>query len=758
MMIERATDALVVSIVSVAVLWGGSVRPPATLVLAGLAALLLGLIWLRARREQRTVRFAPLAVPLSVGLLIALVQLVPLPPGVRAALAPEVSRVEALVLAGLPHASWRPLTSDFAATVHGALRLATLAVVAISLGSLGRDKRAVLRLALMAATASMVAITALCAAGVPVPAPLAYAGAMRTVARFPFANPNHAAAFLTLTLPLIVVLAVRRTGALRMWAVALALSGNAVLWATLSRAGVLFGTVAQGVALAMVLAPGSGRARKVVAMVVLVLSIGLAVAARPMLNRFSAVAADTRFGVTRDATRMVRDHAVVGAGVGTFSLAFARYSERNARNRFAFVENEYLQVAIDSGVLGALAVLAGLLVGLRWAWRSMRESSPSARAAWVALAALALHNLVDFNFETGGVAVAVCAGAALAFRSAGPRLPGAAIGALLTVLVLLVALGVSSRGRTAEADGARLAESLADPGLAAAEVERRGAAMFVTHPRDGYLAALIAERMLALGDASAFTWLDRALTVSPYDLFVHRILARALVSAGLRDQAAGELRTSLELSDSRERGDLIEEAVSLFARDDDAERLVRLIPDDKRAWNGLVNRLEAHQRWPQLLRVADSLLKRDPADALVIRARLEVGARLKESTADNAERLAQLAEQLVAADRSASALKVAAETLARLGRDARGDELLSAAFESSSRTEAVDLAVLLAERRSARGELDAAAAVLEKALARAVTSGEKARLHRAHATVDERAGRINRAALERAEAARLDRY
>ena len=51
---------------------------------------------------------------------------------------------------------------------------------------------------------------------------------------------------------------------------------------------------------------------------------------------------------------IIRDHPLMGAGLGAFSLAYTRYDTRNGFWRIEQAHNDYLQVLADTGLVGAI--------------------------------------------------------------------------------------------------------------------------------------------------------------------------------------------------------------------------------------------------------------------------------------------------------------------------------------------------------------------------------------------------------------------
>jgi hypothetical protein len=734
-----------------AVAWGGATRPPATAVLAILGALALALTLIAAARNERTVAAAPMALPIAVMAIAATLQLVPLPPSLLAMLSPTAARIgdDALRGIGDPNA-WRPLTYDVAATIEQCARLCGLAALAIAFGMLsGERDRRWLRGGLGAALGLALAVPALATVGVVLPPPLLPLTQIRGPVPFSFANPNHAASFFALLLPSVIAMAAREEGRARAALVALALAGNVGLAATLSRGGIAVGIAAQLFILWRAARRGEGeRSNK---LTVAIAAGAIALAAVPLVARWKdphSLLASARFRAWHDALPMLRDHLFVGAGRGAFVFAFPRYNSVAGDHRFAFVENEYLQILLDFGVLAGVAIVGAGIVALRRAQQALaNEESPSlARAAALTgIAAMALHNALDFSWESGAVAAAACALSALALPAAGRPLKPV-VGWILVAATLVASTFAlaTTRGRPAETDVELLRAARRDK-RPAAELDALEEAAWRRHPADSLIADLAAQRRLALGDGSASEWLGRALLVGPHDVAAHHLAARALAHVGDLDLAAIQLRSAISDAGSLDRGPLLATAVTIFTREEDADRLLAAIPPQPLILRAVQTMLVDRRRWQLAERVGAEAVKLAPDDPIVARGRVASGAAL--GLPDVGER----AQHLVSVDPSEANVVAAASALAK--SDPRtAERLLSDLFaRSPNATVALQLASLL----SARGDHPGAITVVERGIAQAIERGDKSRLHRALADLEDKIGNAHRAQAERAEADRL---
>jgi O-antigen ligase len=121
--------------------------------------------------------------------------------------------------------------------------------------------------------------------------------------------------------------------------------------------------------------------------------------------------------------RAVPDHLLLGTGVGSFSEVFLTYLDAplNGNSEPSHAENSYLQVLLETGVVGLGLVLAGIVLCASWCVRGIAASVPSrlrvcAAAISASLAASAVHALVDFVWYVPACMAIVVILAACAMR------------------------------------------------------------------------------------------------------------------------------------------------------------------------------------------------------------------------------------------------------------------------------------------------------------------------------------------------------
>lgn len=753
--------------VAVAAIWlapllGGTADRPYTLLLAAAGALACIFASLGAGLRQ-PLRLSWYHAWLGLATVATLLQCVPLPPPLRALLAPGSDADLRAIASGLGAGDrWWPLSADVGATLHEAVRLAGYLGLLVALGQC--EARAV-RTAVLGSAALCAGLGVLAGLGVPLPPPVAVPGGGATRALFPAGlyNSNHMAALVGIG-ALLALDASQRAGqkqaglGRRLGFLALAALCDVVLLGTLSRAGIVVWLAAQ-LALALGAWPRrSGGWRLLVppllALTVLlggVLTLGDSTFGL-LQRRFSdsslpsLAAPGGKLHAWLDAGPLLAGHWLFGAGRGAFENTFQHLQPLAGRTRFVYLENEWLQAVVDWGVPVTLALLTVLALALRDSWQGRHERR-WARPALLALAGLAVHNLFDFNLEVGGVAVAALGLVALCERQrfTAPRwLPVAVAGAALAGALL-----VTLRFPSHDEDGAQLRAVCARPTATPDEVLTAGRAAVLRHPLDSYLPALVAARLAVdpheQAQAEAVAWINRALIANPHDVLAQHTGARLLIERGYRAQGLLLFRQALGDADDPQRLRLLQSLASLAQGPDElfaalpapalaVELLEQLVTSAAPRWQ-LVQavgeracELRLHGAGVWLGRAALAL--RDGRSALhagqaLLREPGEVPGRL----------MADLVDLLAAAGQTADA-----EALVRtaLGRGERAELLLSQAQ--------------LAEKREAFGE---ARGLLERALSRSSDAGLSAHIHEVYGDLEARAGNVHQASSHRVEAARL---
>jgi O-antigen ligase len=252
----------------------------------------------------------------------------------------------------------------------------------------------------------------------------------------PYVNKNHFGGFLVLATPVAIGLAIdalsrlaarwrrRKRGYLALGdpEAASALGWSAVVMTLV--AGLLAstsrGAIAAFLATALVMPLAARHRRRTAAAVLVLAALGLAwVGLDGFLGGFGRGVRASRVDLWADMLPMWRHFPLFGEGWNAFAVAYPWYQTVWKGQWIGQAHNEYLQVLLETGVAGA-ALFGGLfLIVLRRATAQARTSSVDL-GVFGAVVGLALHNLVDFNWQIPANAAAWVALAALAARPPEP--------------------------------------------------------------------------------------------------------------------------------------------------------------------------------------------------------------------------------------------------------------------------------------------------------------------------------------------------
>jgi tetratricopeptide (TPR) repeat protein len=578
--------------------------------LVGLAAVASLLAGVGALRLGHALHVPLLALPLVAGAALCLAQLVPLPARLLGGVSSEGAALSEFALVPLGLSSARPVSLDPPATWRELAKSLAYALALVAAVEVSRSRRARVRLlSVLAFTGATVALVGVLheLLGVTQLFGLhSYASAQPPLVT-PFGNPNHLAGFLGLsaTVALGLALSSERRGWAAVYAAAALLSGAGVLL-SLSRAGILFFLLGQGLLAVWVARRGTREAETVSpawrrgAAALLVLGATLGVGGYVAWEKLVAQAASSdsveelrhsKVELWPAMARAASAYPVLGMGRGAFEAAFPRYQVEPNPNTLTHPENAVLQLAAEFGVPGLMLLAMALWGFLRLLRRERLGRAELAVLAGVA--ALGLHNLFDFSLELPACAVAALVALAAVARpderegAEAPRgtwrVPatrGLGVAGGLSVLAL-VAL-VPGRHTLVEAE-----EELAGLVRARAplsEVRARAVELIDRHPADYLLYGLVASAYAAGGKAQAgeaLAFVNRALYLRPTDAASHRIAARALLALGRRSQAFLEYRLAYKSGD---REVLVREALDQART---LEELREFTPDSPEVVAGL---------------------------------------------------------------------------------------------------------------------------------------------------------------------------
>ena len=240
-----------------------------------------------------------------------------------------------------------------------------------------------------------------------------------------FANSNHLATLLLAALPFLAALVaeIRPVDPTKRVAV-LGLCGAfvGIAIAGIYANGSLFG---YGLVLpvvgasALILAPFASLRRVAAGLLVPLVAIGVIVVlnshdGQRMLAESSTLSPYVRTAIFANSWTAIGDFMPFGSGLGTFPDIYPLYenAEQTSLTYINHAHNDYLEVLVETGALGGLALAAFFAW---WLWRALRiwhakSVDPFACAAVIASAAILIHSLVDYPLRTAAISTlfAVC--------------------------------------------------------------------------------------------------------------------------------------------------------------------------------------------------------------------------------------------------------------------------------------------------------------------------------------------------------------
>jgi len=135
----------------------------------------------------------------------------------------------------------------------------------------------------------------------------------------------------------------------------------------------------------------------------------------PIFKRFVETVGDSpgRAHIWKDSFRIFLDFPLFGTGLNTYGFVIAKYKTLNVPYSINFAHNDYLQLLVETGVIGFILLIIPLYKLIRYSLEKIRNYSNRKDyfAAYVRLGALCgiisilVHSLVDFNLHIPANAV-----------------------------------------------------------------------------------------------------------------------------------------------------------------------------------------------------------------------------------------------------------------------------------------------------------------------------------------------------------------
>ena len=383
----------------------------------------LGLIIIAALivlRPSASGRRAP-SPYILLGLLfvaIAAIQLIPLPPQIWRALGGRESIAREYELLGMS-GDWAPISMGPQGTVRAIVSMLPPLAMAALVGRLTRPALPVL-LRFFVASVAICAILGVLQIGTGKPYFYAITNMGKSVGFF--ANSNHQATLMLSMLPLAV--AARRRPVARgskkpVDATDLFLATSTILAAacavgTQSLAAIgLLGFAVIGSYLMWLGDSLSSFAIVRRLTIALVLSLLILIGGAIFLSQVAIAASldpaeGNRLVFARDTVTAIREYGSFGSGLGTFVDIYPIYQsvDHLSTHYVNHAHNDWLELALETGVLGVGLVVSLLVIFAHSILKSFRAPfrvSREARASVIAIIIIGLHSLVDYPLRTAAI-------------------------------------------------------------------------------------------------------------------------------------------------------------------------------------------------------------------------------------------------------------------------------------------------------------------------------------------------------------------
>jgi O-antigen ligase len=244
-----------------------------------------------------------------------------------------------------------------------------------------------------------------------------------------FANANHMAILLVITLPFLGAILGSAKGAnkQRNSAIIAIVAGATlviILGIILNRSLAGYGLALPVVITSALLVLPPKRSLRLGALVLAGLLLVAAVGAIATsatrsgeLGQEATTSVESRHEMLVTTMRAVRDFLPWGSGLGSFRSVYQLYESRDqiSTTYVIHVHDDYVELALELGVAGIVLMIGFLAWWARAVWYAWRDADAGiyARAASIATAAILVHSLVDFPLRTAAIDAAFAMSLAL---------------------------------------------------------------------------------------------------------------------------------------------------------------------------------------------------------------------------------------------------------------------------------------------------------------------------------------------------------
>ena len=358
-----------------------------------------------------------------LGLVIVALQLVPLPPSLWSHLGGRTQIADGYHVLGIATPSL-PISLTPYKSLDTLLGIIPGLAIFCAIVRLKAYRGSFMAVALVAGTVAGILLGTLqVASAVPEESPwYLYAETNVGAAVGFFANANHMATLLMITLPFLAALAAAARGAnIQRYSAFIALTAGTALVVmvgiALNGSLAAFGLVLPILLASVLIVVRVPRTLKAATMVVVVILLGAAIIALgrsaiggATLGQDATSSAQSRQQILETTFTSAKDYLPWGSGLGSFRQVYAMHEDPTGITPTYVVHahNDYAEVILETGLAGVVLLLLFLIwwgAAARRIWTSA-EAGPFAKAASIASAAVLAHSLVDFPLRTAAVSAA----------------------------------------------------------------------------------------------------------------------------------------------------------------------------------------------------------------------------------------------------------------------------------------------------------------------------------------------------------------
>lgn len=232
----------------------------------------------------------------------------------------------------------------------------------------------------------------------------------------PYVNHNHYAGLMEMLVPIPLVISLFHfvPNPRRALAAAMAATMASTIFLCGSRGGMVAIVVEIAVLVSLVVRRQKGRKIALALGFFLILVAGMltwlgggALTARLSTLRAAShpeLSEQLRLQVDRDGVKMVPSKPILGWGLGTFPTVYPRYRSFYTNTFVNEAHNDYLQLLIETGIVGFVIMLWFLVTAYYLASKKLKDwprdpNGALALMAMLGITGIVVHSLVDFNLQ-----------------------------------------------------------------------------------------------------------------------------------------------------------------------------------------------------------------------------------------------------------------------------------------------------------------------------------------------------------------------